>query len=116
MSDSALTLVDDSNYPEFLLAEAAVVAFGMISCVPCGEYDPILQTVSAQYAGTIRFGKVRMHVPGVCREIKKKFSFEVFPTTHFYKRGVLVHSREGKIEAEELVRSIQIHLQEAPSL
>jgi len=49
----------------------------------------------------VRFGKAKMHVPGVCREIKKRYTFETYPTTHFYAGGQLVRTTEGKMEPSE---------------
>lgn len=112
MSESSLAIaaVTDENYPAFLNADAAVVAFGMIACAACEALDPVLQQASQMYGGKVSFGKVKMHVPGVCREIKKRFSFETFPTTHFYKRGVLAHTVEGKMDIAVLSAHIQTHL------
>jgi len=104
-----LPIVNDANYPDFLAAEAAVVTFGMIACVACEAFDPIFRAVAERYRGRVLFGKAKMHVPGACREIKKQFSFDTFPTTHFYKNGVLVHTATGRLDADDLIHQIEIH-------
>ena len=105
--------VSDANYQEFTDAPAAVVAYGIASCEPCNQYDPILEETAARFP-TIKIGKAKMHVPGRCREIKKQHQFETYPTTHLFSRGKLILSREGKVEADELAALIQDHLSESP--
>ena len=51
-----------------------------------------------------------MHVPGRCREIKKRHHFETYPTTHLFSKGTLLLTREGKLEAAELAALINDHL------
>jgi len=54
-----------------------------------------------------------MHVPGACREIKKRYTFETYPTTHLYAHSKLVEKREGKVEPADLDRAIQTLLLKA---
>lgn len=101
--------VSDENYAHFVQAQAAVVAYGIASCEPCAAYDPILAETASRYTD-VRFGKAKMHVPGRCRDIKKQYQFETYPTTHLFSNGKLVLTREGKIEAGELEALINDHL------
>lgn len=101
--------VSDTNYEEFRQAPAAVVAYGIASCEPCNVYDPVLERTAARFA-TVRIGKAKMHIPGRCREIKKQNNFETYPTTHFFSKGKLLITREGKLEADELAALINDHL------
>ena len=101
--------VTDENYESFTNAMAAVVAYGIASCVPCAEYDPILEETATRYE-QVRIGKAKMHVPGRCREIKKRHHFETYPTTHLFSKGSLILSRAGKIEASDLADLIDQHL------
>lgn len=101
-----LVLVTDENYPVFLQSTAAVVVFGLVPCQQCEEYDPIVRQAAERYNGTVKFGKAKMHVPGACKEIKRKYKFESFPTTHFYKNGQLVHTTEGKLDFTALTQTI----------
>jgi thioredoxin-like negative regulator of GroEL len=107
MDEGHVVLVSDQNYPRFLGATASVVVFGIVPCQQCEEYDPIFRQVATQYNGSIKFGKAKMHVPGACREIKRKYKFESFPTTHFYRNGTLVHQAEGKLDLEMLTETIK---------
>jgi thiol-disulfide isomerase/thioredoxin len=100
--------VSDANYDEFRQAPAAVVAYGIASCEPCNEYDPILAETAEKFSG-IRVGKAKMHVPGRCRDIKKQHQFETYPTTHLFSKGQLLLKREGKIAADELAALINDH-------
>jgi thiol-disulfide isomerase/thioredoxin len=107
--DRAVEEVSDTNYEEFTGAEAAIVAYGIASCEPCNAYDPILEEIASRFSD-VRVGKAKMHVPGRCREIKKRHQFETYPTTHFFSKGELLLTREGKVEAEELAALINDHL------
>jgi thioredoxin reductase (NADPH) len=101
--------VSDANYEELRQAPAAVVAYGIASCEPCKEYDPILEQTASQFPD-VRIGKAKMHVPGRCREIKKQNTFETYPTTHLFSKGQLLLTREGKVSAEELAALINDYL------
>ncbi|OQW57363.1 MAG: hypothetical protein A4S17_12830 [Proteobacteria bacterium HN_bin10] len=101
--------VSDTNYKEFTDAPAAVVAYGLATCEPCKAYDPVLEETAPKFP-SVKIGKAKMHVPGRCREIKKTHSFETYPTTHFFSRGQLLLTREGKLEPAELSALISDHL------
>jgi thiol-disulfide isomerase/thioredoxin len=101
--------VTDENYEQFMNAPAAVVAYGIASCEPCNAYDPVLAEAAAKFTN-VRIGKAKMHVPGRCREIKKRHQFETYPTTHLFSGGKLILTREGKIDAAELAALIHDHL------
>lgn len=93
--------ISDENYDDVIQSPAALVAYGIASCDPCTAYDPILAAVAARYP-SIRIGKAKMHVPGRCREIKKRHNFGTYPTTHVFSKGQLLCTREGKLEEPEL--------------
>ena len=101
--------VSDENYDSFTQADAAVVSYGIASCEPCNAYDPVLVETAARFPN-VPIGKAKMHVPGRCREIKKKHTFETYPTTHFFSKGKLLLTREGKLEPAELAALINDHL------
>lgn len=100
--------ISDQNYDEVIQAPAALVAYGIASCEPCLAYDPILVAVAARYPH-VRIGKAKMHVPGRCRDIKKQHTFETYPTTHVFRKGQLLCTREGKLEENELAELIDQH-------
>lgn len=101
--------VYDENYKEFTDSNGAVVAYGLATCEPCKQYDPILEETAAKFPA-IKFGKAKMHVPGRCREIKKSHTFETYPTTHFFAHGQLILTREGVLQADDLSTLISDHL------
>ena len=109
-SDDELVRVSDENYNEYMAAPAAVVLFKIANCRKCDEFEPIVKEVSTEYNGRIRFGKALLHVPGACREIKRKYRFESFPTTHFYKQGQLVYEAVEKLSKDDLNRAIVQYL------
>jgi thiol-disulfide isomerase/thioredoxin len=101
--------VSDANYKDFTNASAAVVAYGIASCEPCNQYDPVLEATAAKFP-EVKVGKAKMHVPGRCREIKKQHTFETYPTTHFFSKGELLLTREGVVDSAELAALISDHL------
>lgn len=108
--EALLQRVMDSNYDSFSQAGASVLLFKIASCKACDEFETILEKAAGRHNPSIRFGKVLMHVPGTCTGIKKRYTFETFPTTHFYKNGRLVQVIEGKLDEKELRRLIETHL------
>ncbi|MEW6323870.1 MAG: thioredoxin family protein [Nitrospirota bacterium] len=105
-----LPLVNDDNYAEYLAAPASVVVFSMMPCENCEAYDPIVRRAAAALNPRVRFGKAKVHVPGATREIKRRYRFDSFPTTHFYKTGTLVHSVDHRLEYDQLVAEIEKRL------
>lgn len=101
--------VRDENYKEFTESAGAVVAYGLATCEPCKQYDPILEEAAAKFP-TVKIGKAKMHIPGRCREIKKTHTFETYPTTHFFAHGQLLLTREGVVDPAELAALISDHL------
>ena len=100
--------ISDENYEEVISSPSAVVAYGIASCEPCTAYDPILAATASRYT-KVRVGKAKMHVPGKCRDIKKRHTFETYPTTHIFSNGKLLCSREGKLEEQELSDLLDQH-------
>ncbi len=105
-----LPRISDENYREFISGPAALILFKIASCQQCEEFEPIVEEVAKAYGDQIRFGKSLLHIPGACREIKREYRFESFPTTHLYKGGALVSSFEGKIAMEELEERVKRHV------
>jgi thioredoxin reductase (NADPH) len=93
--------VSDANYKDFTDSPGAIVAYGLATCEPCKQYDPILEATAAKFP-SIKVGKAKMHVPGRCRE--------TYPTTHFFAHGKLLLTREGVVEPAELAALVSDHL------
>ena len=108
--DTQLERVTDVNYSEYLSAPASVILFKIANCQKCDEFAPVVAEASRQYDGQVRFGMAPLHVPGICREIKRKYRFDSFPTTHFYKAGQLVHQEDQKLSPEIFQNLIKKHL------
>ncbi len=102
--------VTDATIDDYVNSHAAVVVFGIANCEGCAFMDGVLAELAPRFDGQVRFGKAKMHVPGACREIKKRFTFQTYPTTHLYARGKLVEAREGTVESADLERAIQVLL------
>jgi thioredoxin-like negative regulator of GroEL len=105
--DELIGNVTDATIEEYISSPAAVVVFGIANCEGCTYMDGVLADLAPRLRGQVRFGKAKMHVPGACREIKKRFTFETYPTTHFYAAGKIIDTKEGTIEPADLDRAIQ---------
>ena len=107
MSDELIGNVTDATIDEYVDSPASVVVFGIANCEGCAFMDGVLADLAPKLKDRVRFGKAKMHVPGACRELKKRFVFETYPTIHLYAQGKLVERREGKVEAADLDRAIR---------
>lgn len=105
--DELIGNVTDATIDEYATSPAAVVVFGIANCEGCTFMDGVLADLAPRLKDRVRFGKAKMHVPGACREIKKRYFFETYPTTHLYAQGKLVERKEGAVEAAELERAIE---------
>ncbi|RMH06158.1 MAG: thioredoxin [Nitrospirae bacterium] len=105
--------VSDENYEQLIHSPAAVVVYGIASCEPCAAYDPILARIAHAFPH-VRIGKAKMHIPGRCREIKRRHQFTTYPTTHFFSQGRLLHACDGKLEEHELAALITQYLPPSP--
>jgi hypothetical protein len=99
--------VNDASFDDYFNAPASIVVYGIANCEGCAYMDGVLAEVAPEFTNTVRFGKAKMHVPGASREIKKRFNFETYPTTHFYSKGRLVENREGTIDPAALRAALQ---------
>ena len=99
--------VNDASFDDYFNAPASIVVYGIANCEGCAYMDGVLAEVAPEFTNTVRFGKAKMHVPGASREIKKRFNFETYPTTHFYSKGRLVENREGTIDPAALRAGLQ---------
>ena len=100
--------ISDENYESIIQSPASIVAYGIASCEPCLAYDPVLLSIAARYPH-IRVGKAKMHVPGRCKDIKKRHTFETYPTTHLFSKGQILHTHEGKLEDQDLAKLLEQH-------
>jgi thioredoxin reductase (NADPH) len=113
--DELIGNVTDATFDEYFNAPAAVVEYGIANCQGCAEMDKIMADLAPTFQGQVRFGKAKMHVPGACRELKKRFTFETYPTMHFYSKGRVVKTHEGKMEPADFKAEIQQLLESAKS-
>ena len=83
--------------------------YKIANCHGCEEYEPVIQATVRAFSPKVKCGRALMHVPG-CREIKKRYEFESYPSTHLYKRGKLVFSASEPLSANALANAIREHL------
>jgi len=108
--EEGISRVTDENYNDYLAVQASVILFKIANCQKCEEFQSILAEAAQRYDGEVFFGIALLHVPGACRGIKRKYRFDSFPTTHFYKGGELVMQEDRKLSLAELNEAIDRHL------
>jgi len=105
--DNLIGNVTDTTIDAYADGPASVVVFGIAHCDGCLLMDGVLADLAPRFKDRVRFGKAKMHVPGACRDIKKRYTFDTYPTTHLYAEGKLLERKEGAIAVADLERTIQ---------
>ncbi len=94
------TLVETSDVP-------VVLDFGATWCGPCKKLEPILDELSASYAGKVRILKVDVgEAPGTAQ----KHGVMSVPTVIFLKEGKLVHRFSGVESKDKITKLMGQHL------
>ncbi len=98
--------VTDSTFSEEVLGfpGAVVVDFWASWCAPCKMMSPIIDELSAQYAGKIKFAKMNVDEN---RIIPSKYSIQGIPALLVFKNGEVVKSLVGARPKEELERNLR---------
>jgi len=105
--DDLIGTITDATIDHYRNAPASVVVFGIAHCDGCMLMDGVLSDLAPRWHDRVRFGKAKMHVPGACRDIKKRYTFDTYPTTHLYAQGQLIERKEGAVAAADLEHAIQ---------
>jgi len=101
--------VNDTTYAEMVEASEApvVLDFGATWCGPCKKLEPILDELSAGYAGKVKFLKVDVgEAPGTAQ----KFGVMGVPTVIFLKEGKPVHRFSGVESRDKITKMLSQHL------
>ena len=107
MSVKKILIVDDS-LAEVRMMQAVLEEAGYWS-VAVNDPTKIEQVIDVERPSLILLDVVMPRRNGfqACRELKKRYVFETYPTTHLYRQGKLVERKEGAVEAADLERAIE---------
>ena len=109
MSSDLIKHVSDASFEaDVLKAEGAVlVDYWAEWCGPCKMIAPILDEVSATYAGKLNIAKMNVDEN---REIPAKFGIRGIPTLMLFKDGQLAATKVGALSKAQLVAFIDQQL------
>jgi len=108
MSDAIVHVTDASFEAEVLKAEGPVlVDFWAEWCGPCKMIAPVLDELSAEYAGKLKIAK--MDVDGN-KETPAKFNIRGIPTLMIFKGGSMESMKVGALSKAQLVEFIDSSL------
>jgi thioredoxin 1 len=98
-----VTELTASNFDGTVLesSQPVVVDFYATWCGPCRQMSPLLERLSAEYAGRVRVVKVNADSS---MDLAAKYNVSGLPTLLFFKNGQIVERKAGLVPLGELKR------------
>ncbi len=84
--------------------EPVLVDFWAEWCMPCKWVAPVLEKLSKEFEGKMKFAKLNVDE---CRKIAEEYRIEAIPTMIIFKDGKEVHRIIGAYPEHELKREIE---------
>ena len=108
MSGNVLDVTDSSFDAEVLKAEHPVlVDFWAPWCGPCRMVGPVVEKLSEEYAGKVKFVKVNVDESP---EVSQKYGITGIPALYIFKGGADVDKTVGAAPKASLQNMINKHL------
>ena len=96
---SEVTELSGKQFDEFTKKGLVFIDFFAEWCMPCVMMAPIIDEVSENFSGKIKFGKVNV---GENESLAKKFNVSSIPNFILFKDGKVVENFVGAMNGEEL--------------
>lgn len=95
----------DSNFEKEVLQSdiPVLIDFWAVWCAPCRLIAPIIDELSEEYAGKVKFGKLDVDNN---QQTAIKYSIRSIPTLLFFKNGEVVDTIIGAVPKEELKKKL----------
>ncbi|MDE1865244.1 MAG: thioredoxin [Candidatus Micrarchaeota archaeon] len=105
----AVTNVSDSTFDSEVLDSKTPVIVDIWAewCGPCRMYSPVIDEVSKEYEGKIKFVKVNADE---CERVVQKYNVTSIPTTLLIKNGEVKGMNVGAVPREALKKWISSNL------
>ncbi len=101
--------VMDANFDEFIANnKVAIVDCYATWCGPCRMLSPIIEDLSKEFAGRVRFGKMDVDEN---RNVPSRYGVYSVPTLLVAKDGKVVDAIVGAVPKPQLKRAIERYLQ-----
>lgn len=81
-----------------------IVDFWAPWCAPCRQIAPVVEKLSQEYSGKLKFCKVNVDEN---RDIASRYHVRSIPTLLFFKKGQLMHQKVGAIPEKTLRSEIE---------
>jgi len=91
--------VSASEFNDFYKQGFVLIDFFAEWCTPCLMMSPVIDDLSEQFKGKVRFGKVNV---GDSQEIAKKFDVSSIPHFIIFKDGEVAEEITGSVSYEDL--------------
>jgi thioredoxin 1 len=97
--------ITETNFKQEVLDSPipVLIDFWATWCMPCQMIAPAVETISQEYAGKLKVGKIDVDKSG---ELAAKYSVMSIPALLFFKNGQVVDSIIGAVPKEYLVDRI----------
>jgi thioredoxin 1 len=105
----ALLHFTDANFKKEVLDSdtAVLVDFWAAWCGPCKAIAPVIEELSREYDGKMKFGKVDVDENS---RTASQYGIMSIPTLIFFKKGKIVEQVTGALSKAELKNRIQEHI------
>lgn len=104
MSGKNLVVIKSEEDFNSLIKEGSVVVdFYADWCGPCKMLGPIVEKISGEYDGTVKFAKVDVDAN---QDLAQRFQVMSIPTMIFFKDGQQVERTAGALPEEDLKEKI----------
>lgn len=86
-------VLTDSSFNEFISGpELKIVDFWAVWCAPCRLVAPLMDSMAAEYAGRVKFGKLNVDEN---KATSARYAIRSIPTIMFFRNGKPVDSIIG---------------------
>lgn len=101
MAGANIIQLNDSNFTDSVEKDSTpiLVDFWAEWCMPCRALAPVIDELSTEYQGKVRFAKVNVDE---CRDVPAKFGIRGIPTLVLFNAGKKVNELVGNQPKEKI--------------